>query len=146
MSVFPALFYISARQIPTLLYTSSLIPPPPPRVTGNPKRAIALTPRADNHGAGFASSCPPRPRALQATRTLVGWKAFTTKGPAKRSNISLHRRRLSYVGRAVLGNAGGARSAREGKGKLALLVFPHFYTACPKLRLALFQNGQIDIH
>ena len=44
----------------------------------------------------------------------------------------------------MLGNAGGARSTREGKGKPALLVFPYFYTARPKLhkrllrRLAMF--------
>ena len=58
--------------------------------------------------------------------------------------FSLRSKRLSNVGRAVLGNAGGARSTREGKGKPALLVFPYFYTARPKLhkrllrRLAMF--------
>ena len=33
----------------------------------------------------------------------------------------------------MLGNAEGARSTREGKGKLALLAFPYSYTARPEL-------------
>ena len=46
-----------------------------------------------------------------------------------RYQSSLRSKRLSNIGRAVLGNAGGARSTRV---KLALLVFPYFSTAHPK--------------
>ena len=50
---------------------------------------------------------------------------------------SLRSKRLSNIGREVLGNAGGTRSTRV---KLALLAFPYSYTARPKLLKRLLRR------
>ena len=62
-------------------------------------------------------SCPlahsSEPRSLHFSRDFASfvaclWLEFRS---------SVRSRRLSNIGRAVLGNAGGARSSREGKGR-----------------------------